>query len=73
MPAPGLPLPAKNRYHINDAEYREANQCRRKVKYTKPQAIRAASRLEEIRTVPFTVYECEYCAGWHVGHSIIQN
>lgn len=46
--------------------------CVRKVRYRKDSAILAAIRLEADTSENFDAYECVYCDGWHVGHSMVE-
>lgn len=52
---------------IFQSEYDEANSCRRKIRHSKASAIRAAEAMQGKTGAKFTVYECVYCHGWHIG------
>ncbi len=44
--------------------------CEEKFRHRrKPGAIKAASLMQEKTGEEFTVYECVYCGGWHIGHA----
>jgi hypothetical protein len=60
----------QRQYHVDDAEYKEANECRRKIRYSRTAAIRAAVRLKQEYGREYDVYECVFCGGYHVGKSI---
>lgn len=48
-------------------EYHEANSCRRKIRYSKESAIRAAVAMQAKTGNVFDTYECEFCGGYHIG------
>jgi len=52
--------------------YQRYHGCQRKIRYGhKETAERAvlAMRAKQTRHEKLEAYECEYCEGWHIGHS----
>ncbi len=49
---------------------REIRSCREKHVYKRLEAVAAAILMGDLTRASFDVYECWYCGGWHVGHSL---
>lgn len=63
-------LPALNRLFAGPSIVHRYKSCERKVRYSKKSAIRATAEMAVKTGENFDAYECDYCKGWHVGHSM---